>query len=77
VPEEVRSIMFEAFRQGPEALSSAAPGVGVGLALVRHFAHLHHGSVTYQDVTGGGARFVVRVRTADGPVRQTARSARP
>src|SRR5574341_631829 len=56
VPPPLRETIFEPFRQGP-APASHAPGLGVGLALVRVFAQLHGGRVWVQERQGGGASF--------------------
>ncbi|HET7519365.1 MAG TPA: ATP-binding protein [Actinomycetes bacterium] len=64
VPRELRSALFEPFRQGPEA-SAHAPGVGIGLSLVARFAELHGGRAWVQDRPGGGASF--RVLLPDPP----------
>ena len=58
VPEELRTEIFEAFRQGPTA-SSHAPGTGIGLSLVARFAELHGGRAWVQERDGGGASFRV------------------
>jgi hypothetical protein len=63
VPEELREAIFQPFRQGPDA-PDHAPGVGVGLTLVRRFAELHGGRAWVQDRQGGGASF--RVWLPDG-----------
>jgi signal transduction histidine kinase len=56
VPDELKTLLFEPFRQGE---SSSAGGMGIGLSLVQRFAELHGGSAHVDDATGGGARFVV------------------
>ncbi len=56
VPEELKSTLFDPFRQGPTA---AGRGVGIGLSLVRRFAELHGGTAEIEDREGGGARFVI------------------
>jgi len=58
VPQELRAILFEPFRQGPGA-AAHAPGVGIGLSLVARFAELHGGRAWVQDRPGGGASFQV------------------
>jgi signal transduction histidine kinase len=60
VPAELRSVIFESFRQGPTA-PSHAPGVGIGLSLVARFAELHGGRAWVEDRLGGGASFHVRL----------------
>jgi signal transduction histidine kinase len=56
VPEDLKSTLFDPFRQGPTA---AGRGVGIGLSLVRRFAELHGGTADIEDRPGGGARFVI------------------
>jgi signal transduction histidine kinase len=63
VPEHLREAIFEPFRQGP-APASHAPGLGVGLALVRVFAQLHGGGAWVEERQGQGASF--RVHLPDG-----------
>jgi len=51
--------LFQAFRQGEAAASSASPGTGIGLSLVREFARVHGGEAWYEDREPHGARFCV------------------
>jgi two-component system sensor histidine kinase KdpD len=66
VPEQLRETIFEPFRQGP-APASHAPGLGVGLALVRVFAQLHGGSAWVEERPGRGASFRVHLPDAGRP----------
>ncbi len=57
VPEHERGYVFERFARGET--SEAAPGTGLGLALVDEHVRLHRGRVWVEDSPAGGARFVV------------------
>jgi K+-sensing histidine kinase KdpD len=56
VPDELKMVLFEPFRQGE---GSSGRGMGIGLSLVQRFAELHGGTAHIEDGTNGGARFVV------------------
>lgn len=58
VPSSVRERPFEPFR------STKPRGAGLGLYLVREIVSAHGGSIALLDVTGGGARAVVRLPLA-------------
>jgi PAS domain S-box-containing protein len=75
VPRELRSALFEPFRQGPGA-PAHAPGVGIGLSLVARFAELHGGRAWVQDRPGGGASFRVLLPHAADPADVAGRPAR-
>ena len=66
VPRELRTALFEPFRQGPGA-PAHAPGVGIGLSLVARFAELHGGRAWVQDRPGGGASFRVLLPDSASP----------
>ena len=57
--------VFERFRQAEAALTRSHRGLGLGLAIVRHLAELHGGTVSASsDGEGKGATFKVRVPLA-------------
>jgi PAS domain S-box-containing protein len=57
VPEELKEVIFQAFRKGTPG--DDTPGSGIGLSLVARFAELHGGRAWVEDRTGGGASFRV------------------
>jgi K+-sensing histidine kinase KdpD len=71
VPDELKMILFEPFRQGE---GSSGRGMGIGLSLVQRFAELHGGTAHIEDGANGGARFVV---TLPGEVTPLAEPADP
>ena len=59
--------VFERFRQADSSSTRAYTGLGLGLAIVRHLAELHGGSVAaHSDGEGTGSRFTVRLPRLDG-----------
>jgi signal transduction histidine kinase len=52
-------LVFERFRRGANAANSK--GVGLGLALVKHFVELHGGTVDIESVEGAGTTVKVRL----------------
>jgi signal transduction histidine kinase/ActR/RegA family two-component response regulator len=73
--------IFEPFTQGSATLDRAQGGLGIGLTLVRHLTHLHHGTVTAEsEGRGKGSSFVVRLPISEDPAHSsdpTARAAPP
>lgn len=57
-PDDLPRI-FDRFYRAPAA--RAMPGSGLGLAIVKHVADSHGGSVTAENASGGGARFVLHL----------------
>jgi K+-sensing histidine kinase KdpD len=81
VPDELKEVIFEPFRQGPQR-SQHSPGVGIGLSLVARFAELHGGQAWVEDRPGGGAAFRVFLPApddgaGDGPEDVRPRDPRP
>ncbi len=57
--------VFERFRQGDSGIDRAHGGLGLGLAIVRHLAELHGGSVSVaSDGLGHGVTFTVELPLA-------------
>jgi len=56
--------VFERFRQEDASTTREAPGLGLGLSIVKHIVELHGGSIAVQsDGERKGSMFVVRVPT--------------
>jgi signal transduction histidine kinase len=54
--------VFERFRQGETSTAKVQPGLGLGLAIVRHIVELHGGQVEVDsEGPGQGATLVVRI----------------
>ncbi len=71
--------VFERFRQGDSSSTRTHGGLGLGLALVKHFVELHGGTVRAQSAgTGRGATFIVTLPAAatDVPVESASRAPR-
>lgn len=60
VPETFIPRLFEKFARSPETARSVE-GTGLGLSIVRGLAAQNGGSVSYQQINGGGALFSVRL----------------
>jgi len=59
VPENMRLVIFERFRQIEGSAQRRFGGTGLGLAIVKEFAELHGGSIRIGEAGQGGALFVV------------------
>jgi signal transduction histidine kinase len=53
--------VFDRFRQADARTTREHAGLGLGLAIVRHLAELHGGTVEAASVPGEGATFTVRI----------------
>jgi PAS domain S-box-containing protein len=59
IPEHLREVVFERFRQLDGGASRQFGGTGLGLAIAREFAKLHRGNITIGEAPGGGSFFTV------------------
>jgi two-component system sensor histidine kinase KdpD len=65
LPPGKEELVFEKFERGRK--ESATPGVGLGLAICRAIAQAHGGSIWAENVTGGGARFILTLPRGTPP----------
>ena len=73
ISAELLPYIFDRLRQGDSTRSRAHGGLGIGLALVRHIAELHGGSVFAESPGPGlGATFVVKLPLMVAGVREHA-----
>ena len=61
IPSESREMVFDRFVRLDGARSRGTGSTGLGLAIVKEIIERHGGSVTVEDSTLGGARFVVQL----------------
>ena len=61
IPEADLERVFEKFYRVPRVQDAGVPGTGLGLALVREIAELHHGSVSVWSEVNHGSTFTLRI----------------
>jgi signal transduction histidine kinase len=67
IPKAFVPHLFERFRQADASMTRDHGGLGLGLAIVRHLAELHGGTVTAESAgEGQGAVFTVHLPAAQG-----------
>jgi two-component system phosphate regulon sensor histidine kinase PhoR len=61
IPEADLDRVFDKFYRVPRVEDVGVPGTGLGLALVREIAELHHGSVSVRSQVNQGSTFTLRI----------------
>jgi signal transduction histidine kinase len=72
VPREWRERVWDRFWRLERDRGSAIAGTGIGLAVVRELAALHHGRAWCEEADAGGARFIIELPHATMPAPATA-----
>jgi signal transduction histidine kinase len=60
IPAQAKGRLFEPFQRAQDEMTRKAPGVGIGLALVRRYADAHGAKVSLDSEEGVGTTVVVR-----------------
>lgn len=68
IPPEQRERVFEPFHRLGSELRRENPGVGIGLAIVRHLVDAHGGRVRVEAAGKSGARFVIEMPVGLDPL---------
>jgi signal transduction histidine kinase len=71
IPARERERVWDSFHRLEKHANSSIAGSGIGLFVVRELARLHGGDAWVEDAPGGGAKFVVELRShperSEGP----------
>ena len=62
IPPALRKKIFEPFQRAGGELTRDAPGVGIGLALVKRYAEAHNARIVVESEVGKGTQVSVRFR---------------
>ena len=71
IPANEREQIFQKFVRGVDATRAGIRGVGIGLALVKHIAEAHGGTVRVHSKIGGGSTFTIALPATSGSRRST------
>ncbi len=61
-------LIFKPFQQVDESIARRRQGTGLGLALTKHLAELHGGTVTFESAMNQGSCFVLKLPIGSGPI---------
>ncbi len=61
IPDEMKEIIFQRFRQVDKSFTRKCEGSGIGLYLVKSLVEMHNGSVRVKSEYGKGSEFIVKL----------------
>jgi signal transduction histidine kinase len=61
IPSAEHEKIFERFYRLGSELRRETQGVGIGLSIVKHIVHAHHGAITVRSAQGQGSRFTIKL----------------
>ncbi|MCY7407782.1 MAG: PAS domain-containing sensor histidine kinase [Alkalinema sp. CAN_BIN05] len=68
IAPEKHHLIFKPFQQVDESIARRRQGTGLGLALTKHLAELHGGTVTFESAINQGSCFVLKLPIGSGPI---------
>jgi signal transduction histidine kinase len=70
IPADKLGLIFEKFQRVQSTAGITRPGIGLGLAISREFAHLLGGDIRVESEEGKGSIFTLTIPAEYGEVRQ-------
>ncbi len=61
IPDEMKEIIFQRFRQVDKSFTRKCEGSGIGLSLVKSLVEMHEGTIEVNSEYGKGSEFIVRL----------------
>ena len=68
IAPEKHYLIFKPFQQVDESIARRRQGTGLGLALTKHLAELHGGTVTFESAVNQGSCFALKLPIGSGPI---------